>query len=116
MSSREAFESFINVYNRCLVEPIENYGKSIENNNYYWKDVRVNFPHLWPALQRIKVYRHENLHLELNAATESELQKYLNRDFDGKRLSQLQEPYFALQQAVVDELFVAIQLELDRLS
>jgi hypothetical protein len=49
-------------------------------------------------------------------SVDSDLTKYLDADLIGRKPSQLSEPYFTLQQVVVDGLFVGIQVELDRLA
>jgi hypothetical protein len=62
------------------------------------------------------VYRNNDLHLELSATVEAELKRYLNLDLEGKAISQLNEPWFALQQAVLDGLMLGVQYELARHS
>jgi hypothetical protein len=116
VSNQEEFEAFINVCNRCLVEPVQNFGKKIGNKNYYWVDVKKYYPDIWDALNRIKVYRNDNFHIELNKPTEIELKRYLEKDLYGKRPSQVKDLYFILQQSVIDELFVSILCELNRHS
>jgi hypothetical protein len=57
VNSRDEFETFINVCNRCFVEPIEIRGKELRKKNYFWEDVKEEFPHLWESLHRVKLYR-----------------------------------------------------------
>ena len=116
VSSRDQFDVFVNICNRCFVESVERTGRRIGKSKYFWNEIKTSYPELWEALHRIKLYRHEELHLELNANVDAALRGYLEVDLSGKRLSQLAEPYFKLQQAVIDELFVGLQCELDRLS
>jgi hypothetical protein len=111
-----SFVVFINICNRCFVESIERFGKASGRANYFWADIKNTYPDLWQALQRIKVYRNNDLHLELNPTVEAELARYLAVDLEGRRMSQLEEPWFALQQAVLDEMMLAIQYELARHS
>lgn len=111
-----SFVVFINICNRCFVESIERFGKTLGIANYFWTNIKTTYPDLWQALQRIKVYRNNDLHLELNPTVEAELVRYLAMDLEGRRISQLDEPWFALQQAVLDELMLAIQYELARHS
>lgn len=102
VSSEPEFESFINVCNRSFVESIEHVGQSAKLKNYFWVDVKVAFPELWDALHRIKVYRNNQLHLELMPTVESDLRTFLQRDLDGKRISQVPDVWFVLQQCVLD--------------
>lgn len=114
-SGEEDFRSFINSCNRCFVESIEVYGKSISKPNYYWDDVRNTFPGLWFALQRIKLYRHNYMHLKLNPKVNEEFLDYLNRDLEGRNPSQVPDVYFMLQQATLDGLLTGLQIEINKL-
>jgi hypothetical protein len=91
-------------------------GRSQGIKDYFWKHVKLRYPDLWQALHRIKVYRNEQLHLELTPQVDADLRSLLKEDLGGRRLTQVAEPYFTLQQIVIDELFIGLQCELDRLS
>lgn len=112
----DSFVVFVNICNRCFVESIELYGRKTGVANYFWTTMKTTYPDLWQALQRIKVYRNNDLHLELNATVEAELKRYLDLDLEGKAFSQLKEPWFALQQAVLDGMMLGVQYELARHS
>jgi hypothetical protein len=113
---RDTFDAFMNVCNRCFIEPIEALGRRIGKKDYFWKDVKVDYPELWQALNRVKAYRNAEMHLELNSMADASVREYLLEDLGGRRLSQVPEVYFMLQQIVTDEMFVALQCEMDRLS
>ncbi|WP_139831325.1 MULTISPECIES: ATP-binding protein [unclassified Pseudomonas] len=115
-TDNESFVVFINICNRCFVESVESFGKSQNDSNYFWKTIKTTYPDLWSALHRIKVYRNNDLHLVLNTQVETQLKNYLDLDLEGKSISQVREPWFALQQAVLDELMLSIQYELARHS
>lgn len=112
----DSFVIFINVCNRCFVESVERFGKKSGSSKYFWTTIKTTYPDLWQALQRIKVYRNNDLHLELNPTVEAELKRYLEIDLEGREISQLKDPWFALQQAVLDEMMLSIQYELARHS
>ncbi|MCX6361974.1 MAG: AAA-like domain-containing protein [Armatimonadetes bacterium] len=112
----EAFDRFVNVCNRCFVEAIEVYGRSVGDKNYFWVAVKQAFPALFPALERIKLYRHQRLHLVLTSAVDAGLQRYLAQDLEGRTPSEVPSLYFQLQQCVLDGLLVGIQAELTSLS
>jgi hypothetical protein len=115
-STNDEFVTFINVCNRCLVESIERYGRTLKQSDYFWKTFKVSYPDLWDALQRVKVYRNNDLHLQLTAIVEAELKRYLENDLEGQRVSQVPEVWFALQQSVLDGLLLGVQCELNRYS
>jgi hypothetical protein len=115
-SSNDEFVVFINICNRCLVEAVEQKGRAQGVANYFWTTVKQNYPDLWDALQRVKTYRHNDLHLELNPTANGEFRRYLEMDLEGRRVSQVPDVWFVLQQSTLDALMVGIQCELNRCS
>ncbi len=114
--SEDDFESFINTCNRCFVESIENYGQTISKPNYFWNDMKSSYPGLWHALHRIKVYRHDHMHLRLTPSTNKHLIEFLKRDLEGRNPSRVEDLFFVLQQCVLDGLLTGIQVEINKLS
>lgn len=112
VDGEQGFENFINVCNRCFVESVETYGKSIGANSYYWNEIKSTYPTLWHALHRIKLYRHHNFHLVLKATVTEEILEYLECDLEGKQSSMSAESYFVLQQCTLDDLLLGIQSEI----
>ncbi len=110
------FASFINTCNRCFVEPVENYGSSIGKQDYFWKDIKKNYPALSEALRRIKVYRHHRVHIKLQGAAIEELQFFLERDLGGRQPANVQDIWFQLQQCVLDDFLIGTLVEIDRLT
>lgn len=115
-ATNDEFVVFINVCNRCLVESVEVYGRSQGKNDYFWTVIKQNYPDLWDALQRIKIYRHNDLHLELNAPAAAELKRYVELDLEGRRMGQVDDVWFVIQQSVLDALLIGVQCELNRYS
>lgn len=114
VSSRDEFVVFVNICNRCFVESVERVGKRAGKPDYFWTTVKSSYPDLWNALHRIKLYRNNDLHLDLNPKVEADFQELLLRDLEGKRLSQVEDPWFRLQQIVLDDLLVGVLCELNR--
>ena len=110
------FGTFINTCNRCFVEPIEGYGKSIGDNKYFWNRIKDNYPALNWALRRIKVYRHDRVHIRLEDQASEELSQFLKQDLSGQSPTMAKELWFQLQQCVMDDLLVAALVEADRLA
>jgi len=104
------FETFFNICNRCFVESIENYGKSISKNKYFWTDIKSDFPLLHKVLHRIKVYRHSQDHLELNPTVSRQYQEFWTEDTNG--FSDIRDQRFAVQQKLLENFLAAIQLEI----
>ncbi len=115
VASHDGFDAFINVMNRCLVEPIEKYGELINRKNYFW-DLRMEYPALHAALERVKVYRHNSMHILLNPEVETKLSEFLRDDLEGGHPGDVPELWFVLQQRVLDKLFTGIQVETAKLS
>lgn len=112
----DEFVTFINICNRCFVESAERVGRRNNDQRYFWTAVKKSYPDLWEALQRIKTYRNNDLHLELNGKAQEELQRYLELDLEGKRPQLVPDVWFVLQQSVLDGLLVGVQCELNRYS
>jgi hypothetical protein len=115
VQDNQSFQTFVNVCNRCFVEPIEQVGRTLNKRNYFWDDLKADYPDLWYALLRVKLYRHEAMHLDLTDRTRELLASLKAEDFKGKPEASLPEKDFFLQQKVLDGLFTSTMLELDRL-
>lgn len=114
VNSKEDFQSFVNSCNRCFVESVESYGVSIGEGNYFWSNFKTAYPNLQNSLNRIKVYRHNEFHLELNENVDAVYRDYLDQDLEGRNLSAVDDRWFTLQQAVLDSLWNSVQVELSR--
>lgn len=114
VNSKEEFSIFINVLNRCFVESVEKYGKDLSKPKYFWEDIKSSYPFLWDVLHRIKVYRNDLDHLHLNSITTNKYLLFIQEDFEGRSFSQVKEPYFILQQRILDRLLLALQKEIER--
>ena len=110
------FATFINTCNRCFVESIESYGRSIGDSEYFWNRIKETYPALNVALRRIKVYRHSRVHIRLAEKASEELMMFLRRDLAGRSPAGVQELWFQLQQCVLDDLLVGTLVEADRLT
>ena len=116
VNNETEFATFINTCNRCFVESIESYGKSISENNYFWGRIGQTYPALGRALRRIKVYRHNRVHIRLENKVSEELTLFLSQDLAGQPPTTVRELWFQLQQCVLDDLLVGVLVEADRLS
>lgn len=108
------FENFINICNRCFVESVENYGEMIGMPRYFWAEFAASFPSLSDSLKRIKAYRIDVMHIELNPRVSESLKEYLDRDLEGRNPGNVPELYFTLQQCVLEGLFNSIHIEICR--
>ena len=111
-----SFESFANCCNRCFVESIEAYGNHQSKAKYFWNEIREAYPSLHEALHRLKIYRHHRMHIWLNLEVEKALQRFLKQDLEGREPRNVENLWFVLQQASLDALLNALQVELARLS
>jgi len=113
---KNEFSSFINTCNRCFVESIDLYGTSLKKKDYFWKEIKQTYPDLFLALHRVRVYRNERDHLELNTSVNDQFIKFIEDDLEGRPPSQIDDLYFVLQQRVLDCLLLGIQAEISRFS
>lgn len=116
VKTAQDFEQFINVCNRCFVEPSDSFGTSVGKQTYFFDVIKVTYPALFDALHRIRLYRHHNFHVSLRPNVTQELLSYLDRDLDGKVPSSVSNLDFVLQQCVLDELLLGIQIQLSEIA
>lgn len=113
VTNETEFLEFINICNRCFVEPIEIYGKSISKNQYFWIDIKLNYPAIFSVLERIKVYRHWKDHSVLRPDVAKKLQEFLEADTYG---ISIEDRPFVIQQKILDSFFTNIQAEMSNLT
>jgi len=116
VSNETDFEGFINCCNRCFVESIEVFGSHLHKAQYFWNDVKQAYPAFWDALNRIKVYRHNRMHIRLRPDVQRVLQGCLDHDLEGRVPHQVEDLWFVLQQSVLDGLLAGLQSEISRLG
>ena len=114
--TEDDFVQFINTWFRAFVEGIEVFGKLSGFPDYYRTTIQTTYPQLWHALQRIRVYRHAEMHLMLRDTVDAQQLEYLARDLEGRAPSQVPDVWFVLQQAVLDGMFAGLQAEIARAS
>jgi hypothetical protein len=83
---------------------------------YFCTDIASSYPALSDALHRIKVYRHNRMHIRLKPDVEKVLRDFLNRDLEGREPRQVDDLWFVLQQAVLDALLAGLQVEISKLG
>lgn len=110
VNNQEEFEVFFNTCNRCFVESIENYGKSIGKGNYFWTEIKQQYPALFEVLYRIKIYRHSGDHLVLDPGVASKYKEFWADDTQG--FNDVNEQFFVIQQKLLEKFLSAIQVEL----
>lgn len=91
------------------MESIENYGKSIGKNNYFWTDIKNQYKSLFETLHRMKVYRHSADHLQLQPQVAQNYQKFWQEDTEG--MSDENECYFCIQQRLLESFLTNLQIE-----
>lgn len=111
--SESNFVAFINTINRCFVESIENYGREIGKQRYLWNEIMNTYPTLYNSLYRAKVYRHSQDHLKLTPQFQADYNSFRNEDTTG--FVKLNDQLFAIQQKLLDNLWVAIQVETNKI-
>lgn len=116
VKSENDFKAFISTFSNCFVESIENYGKSIQKADYFWKDIQNEYADLFNSLLRIKAYRNWSEHLSLNQKMQEIVDRYLMKDLEEKKIYDVEEPYFVLQQCTIEKMKLSISLEITRLS
>ena len=112
VNSEAEFIAFFNICNRCFVESIENYGKFIGKNKYFWNEIKNSYPALFDVLHKIKVYRHSEDHLVLNQDVAKLYSEFWNEDTRG--IKNIEEQRFVIQQKLLEDFLTAILIETSR--
>lgn len=102
----QTFSTFINVFYRCFVESINNYGKTIQKDHYLDNVIKSSYPLLFKTFDKIKEYRNEQDHLLLTSYHKQKLDEYLSEDLENSL--ETPDKYFCLQQKIVIELITNI--------
>ncbi len=110
VKSETSFETFFNICNRCFIESIENYGKSIGKSSYFWNEIKTTYPTLHAVLHRAKVYRHSQDHLALNPTVAQKYKEFWAEDTQG--ITDPDDQRFVIQQKFLESFLSAIQVEL----
>lgn len=114
ISTESEFEVFFNICNRCFVESIENYGKSVGKSKYFWNEIKTTYPTLFNVLHKMKVYRHSKDHLALNPDVAKKHKEFWDNDTQG--ISDINEQRFVIQQRLLEEFLASIQIEIVAIS
>lgn len=110
--SWQSFNSFITDLNKCLVETID----LVNPKGGFYGKLKTEYEHLFESLVRIRLLRNNADHLRLHSQVEDGLKNLLSVDLMGRSITQVDEPWFVLQQITIDELFASIQYELNKLN
>ncbi|MFS6938930.1 hypothetical protein [Neisseria animaloris] len=113
VKNKSDFSNFINTLNRCFVESVEKYGRDQNIKNYFTDKIKLEYIYLWEVLYRIKVYRHDLDHLHLTPNTTEKYLQFIKEDFENKSFSEITDPFFILQQRLLDRLLLGLRQEID---
>ena len=116
VDDQDQFDNFVNAANICLVEGVEAYGNHIGHRNFFWQYVRHEFPQLFDALHRIRVYRNRSFHASLTQEVRKSYEAFLNKDLEGRDPGAVDDLWFVLQQCILDGLHSSLQFEISRLG
>lgn len=108
VTSEGEYQAFITRMYKALYE---NTAKGYPDRGSFFKEFKEDWPDLFNAINRIRVYRDYSLHLDVSEGTKVTYLKYLEVDLGSPDPSALPDGWFALQQAVLDELLYAVQVE-----
>lgn len=108
VSSRAEFEGFISI---CYKVMYENVVRHMPQQHDFEGWFKGEWPAFYDSLRRIKCYRDFTHHIDVSETTRKRFDAYLIVDLGGRDPDSVPEGWFAMQQAVLDELLYAIQVE-----
>ena len=111
-SSRDGMVAFLNQANRSLIEPLDRTGQRQSIKNYFYTTLSKSYPQLWPSLNRIRAYRNNFLHIDLNKTASEQYNLYLNEDLGGVTPENVVDGWFQLQSAVLNCVIIGLQAQI----
>ncbi|MCU5496185.1 serine/threonine protein kinase, partial [Bacillus cereus] len=108
-SNNKNFSDFTRNLNASMVEVIERVGTNNQINKYYYNEFQTNYPDLFYALDRLKVYRNSMQHNDLNSHTLEKYLKYIETDLGGSFPEFLPNGYLILQSVILNDIYSAIK-------
>lgn len=113
VSSQESALSFLVTCHKYLVEPIDKFLKpgGVAKNS----DILSNIPNLQDSMMRLKNYRNMFCHVDITEETKRGYKRFLNKDFSGIEPDKIDDGWFKMQKIILDNIHVAIQVEIARL-
>lgn len=104
------FTSFTTILYSSIGEVIPANGKKYKLNNYYNNGFKEDFPNIWEAIERLRVYRNSECHKDLDQMTSESYNLFINKDLNGSFPEFLnKEVYKFLQYKIMKELLLAIE-------
>ena len=104
--------SFLVQAHKYLVEPADKHLKGGVRKN---KEFTDELPALHTAFMRLKAYRNNFCHSELHEHSEKAYVHFLEVDFSGVQLSDIDDGWFKMQRRIMDNIHVALQAEISRI-
>lgn len=108
INNAKNFGDFTKKLNASMVEVIEKVGNEMQINNYYYNDFQTNYPALFYALDRLKVYRNSMQHNDLDSNNLEKYLKYIEIDLNGSFPEFHPNGYQILQSIILNEIYTAI--------
>ncbi|PLR83478.1 hypothetical protein CVD25_14850 [Bacillus canaveralius] len=106
--NEKSYSNFTKDLNASMVEVIDERGKEMGINNYFYMDFKKNFPKLHYALDRLRVYRNSMQHNNLNSQNLEKYLNYIKSDLNGTFPEFYSNGYLILQTIILKEIFNAI--------
>ncbi len=106
-TNQEKFSNFTKLLNASLVEVIQKVGKTQEINNYFFNEFKANFPQLFDALNRLRVYRNSMQHNDLDEKNLNAYKEYVEKDLNGQFPEFIENGYLYLQRVIIKEILEA---------
>ncbi|WP_368502787.1 hypothetical protein AB3N04_00170 (plasmid) [Alkalihalophilus sp. As8PL] len=106
--NEKSYSNFTKDLNASMVELIDERGKEMGINNYFYTEFKNNFPKLHHALDRLRVYRNSMQHNNLNSQNLIKYLNYIKSDLNGTFPEFYSNGYLILQTVILKEIFNAI--------
>ncbi|MFB1100415.1 hypothetical protein [Terribacillus sp. JSM ZJ617] len=103
------FSDFTKKLNASMIEVIEKIGQEYGISEYLYNDFKKNYPILFNALERLKVYRNSMQHNDLNTANRKKYLELISLDLGNSFPEFHSNGYKILQTAIIEGIIKAIR-------
>jgi len=101
-NTESSFKNFTSNLNKLFYEPIPN------KNKFFFGKLQNDFPDLFVAIDRIRVYRNSIEHRELDPRQKMLYEQYLKEDLNGRSPLLVKDGYAILQGKIMQKLHESI--------
>ncbi|WP_142830087.1 hypothetical protein [Planococcus soli] len=109
-SSKDQFATFAKNLNMAIYECLESHGHNNGMRNYFHEEFKKDFPELYNAINRNRLYRNYYEHRDLTDLNHNRFLEYVKLDTNGRFPELFEGGFKVVQYIIITELLKAIKI------